>query len=75
MKRRLIINIQDDCVSDAEATFLVEDVILKGRISKTADRNHYCHLTLYGLGQNEIAVSAACRKKGTDTFTIWERKK
>lgn len=44
--RKLIIRIQDDSVSDMEAIWMVLMVVKGGRVSETAKRRHYCHLSV-----------------------------
>lgn len=70
MKRRIIINIEADELTDKQAIALVSKVIDSGKISTTAARKHYCHATITPGG---IVIRATKRTDTTDTFTIYTR--
>lgn len=69
MSRRIIINIQDDAVSDESALAMVQSVVAMGKLSETARRKHYCHITTFGPDGKRL-VHATKRTDSTDTFTI-----
>ncbi len=67
MKRRIIINIEDD-TSDVRAVALVAQIIDAGRVSETGNRKHYCHASRTAGG---TVIYASKRNDMTDTFTIY----
>ncbi len=69
VKRKIIIHIEDDSFSDLTAVRMVERVIQGGRISTTAGREHYCHVTTFGPAGAQY-VHATKRTDSTDTFYI-----
>lgn len=70
MKRRIIINIEHDNLSDERVIALVGRIIENGRVSNTAGRKHYCHISHAGF--EDTMVHATRRNDTTDTFTIWK---
>jgi len=72
MKRRIIINIDHDQLTDEQAIALVSQVIDGGRVSETAGRKHYCRLSF--TESRQTAIYATKRTDSTDTFSIWESK-
>lgn len=69
MKRRIIINIDADDLTDLEVIDLVQRIVQMGRVSTSGGRKHYCALaTLTPSGQ----IAATKRTDSTDTFTIWK---
>jgi hypothetical protein len=67
MRRRIIINIDDDAVEDYPAVLRVLSIIAEGRISQTANRRHYCGATTYRDGRVTFATK---RTDATDTFYL-----
>ena len=69
-KRRIIININSDDISDQEASLLVHSVISGGRVSKAGGKDMYCFLSEF---HDRKMVSAHPYRK-SDVFTVWRRK-
>ena len=68
MKRRIIINIESD-ITDERAIEIVASVVAMGRISESAGRAHYCHIS---TTRDDLTVQSFKRTDTTDTFTIWK---
>lgn len=68
--RRIIINIDDDVnhLEDSNIIQRVLSVVNQGRISKTANREHYCHVTTW---TDRTGVFATRNAKGTDIFRVF----
>lgn len=62
---KIIIHIEDyDAMTALE---MVRLVINQGKISKTANREHYCHCVTF---KNDGIVSSVNRKENTNTFYV-----
>lgn len=72
MTRKIIIHIESDEISDPDALHLVYAVAAKGRISTTASRKHYCHVSTFQIPDTDdkITVFATKRTDTTDTFYV-----
>ncbi len=70
MKRRIIINIDHDGLTDEQAVALVGQVIDGGRVSESRGFKHYCHISTTKGG---TAIHAYKRSSTTDAFNIWKR--
>lgn len=72
--RKLIIHLEGD-ITELQALNFVREVVMMGRISSTAGREHYCHVSTFRFGKDnkEAEVSAYKRTEGTDTFKVWVR--
>lgn len=67
MKRRIIINIENDLIDDERAVKMVRSIIAEGRISTSSGRKHYCSATTFMGGGTAFATK---RTDTTDTFYI-----
>jgi hypothetical protein len=65
MRRRLIVNIEDEDITDQFAMSMVKSVVTMGKISN--DGKSYCYATTFGHG--EYAVEAISRANG-ETFYV-----
>lgn len=68
MKRRIIINIDSDEMTDANAVALVARIIEKGRVSESRGFKHYCYISTTAQGSH---IQAMKRSSMSDTFNIW----
>lgn len=69
MTRKLIIHIETDEISDADALWRVLCVARGGRISESRGRKHYCWLSTFNT-EGTKTVSATKRTDTTDTFYV-----
>ena len=68
-KRRIIIEIRNDDISDWEAMTLVKHVIEQGKVSKIKDVPQYCFVTTFANG---FKVSAREKYKlKSDSFVVY----
>lgn len=69
-KRRIIINIESDEISDQEASRLVHSVISEGKVSKAGGKEMYCFLTEF-YDRKMVSAHPYCKN---EVFTVWRRK-
>jgi len=76
IKRRIIINIIDDSISDLEAAEAVKQVIKSGKSSKIKNIPQYCFVTTFTGGSLEKLVVYANEKRYTtsDIFYVAREK-
>lgn len=70
-KRKIIINIESDDISDQEAVMLVNSVISQGRVSHSRGKAIYCFLTEFP-DDKKVFVHPNCK---SDVFSVWRSKK
>tara|TARA_R100001244_G_scaffold125316_1_gene95302 strand:+ start:68 stop:277 length:210 start_codon:yes stop_codon:yes gene_type:complete len=69
MKRRIIITIDSDSITDADAIHRVSQVIDGGKISKHKETLQYCFVTTFA---DNTKVYARDKKNiNTDSFVVW----
>lgn len=68
--RRIIINIDEGCdhITDQDIVAMLGYIISNGRVSKTAGREHYCHVTTW---TDRTGIFATRNTKGTDIFRVF----
>ena len=74
-KRRIIINIESNKISDKDAMKFVNSVIAKGRISKsqnnnTKTNNCYCLTSTFKQKNYNVYVEANISNTGNDIFNL-----
>lgn len=69
IKRRIIIEIRNDDISDWEAMTMVKYVIEQGKISKTKDTPQYCFATTFPGGFKVLAREKY--KTKADSFVVY----
>lgn len=70
--RKLIINIEEEGISDEDALRRVLKVVEGGKISKNSNYEHYCWATSWSDG-TRVTVKTK-RVDTTDSFDVWKRK-
>jgi hypothetical protein len=69
MKRRIIITIDNDSITDEKAVESVLQVVSSGKSSKYKDIKQYCFVTIFKDG---LKVYARDKKNiNTDSFVVW----
>ena len=69
MKRRIIITIDSDTMTDAEALERVSQVVIGGKISKHKETPQYCFVTTFKDGTRVYARDK--KNVNTDSFVVW----
>ena len=69
MKRRIIITINDNSITDLDALERVSEVVKGGKISKHKDVNQYCFVTTFKDGTKVYARDK--KNINTDSFVVW----
>lgn len=67
-KRRIIITIQGEALTDSEALVKVLQVVKNGKISKYKENLQYCYLTTFKDGSCVIARNK--KNINTDSFIV-----
>lgn len=68
--KKIIVTIDDDSITEADALVLISSVVGLGRQSR--DNTCYCHICVFEQAGETITVHAEITKTGTDTFRLWK---
>ena len=69
MKRRIIITINDNSITDLDALEKVSEVVKEGKISNHKDVDQYCFMTTFKDGTKVYARDK--KNINTDSFVVW----
>lgn len=71
MKRKLIIHIEDDNITEIEALIMIAKVVEMGRVSLARGRKQFCFVAAFDYDGKKIEVVALEKNnQPTDTFKV-----